>query len=293
MIERNSMCWCGKNAKWKKCHYPLMPASDAKAVAQEYKKKYGILVKTPEQIKGIRKACIFAANVLKELCDAAQEGVTTNAINELAEKRCKEAGAISACLGYGSPPFPKSICTSLNEVICHGIPNDTPLQKGDIINIDFACKVNGFCADCSAMVMIGQVNEEKQRVVDVSYECLRRAIAIVKPGVFVSEIGRVIEEYARSQNCSVVDQFVAHGVGLELHEEPQIPHHFNDIDIPLVEGMTFTIEPMINAGVRSGFFDKKDKWTVRTSDLKPSAQWEHTLVVTKDGVEILTLPSVS
>ncbi|MGR3973085.1 MAG: methionyl aminopeptidase [Candidatus Rhabdochlamydia sp.] len=291
MIERNSLCWCGKNAKWKKCHYPLMPESDFKSIAKQYKAKYGILVKTPTQIQGIKQACTFAANVLKELCDAAQEGVTTNFLNHLAQQRCQEAGAVSASLGYGSPPFPKSICTSLNEVICHGIPNDIPLQQGDILNIDFACRLKGFCGDCSAMVVIGAISEEKRRVVDTSYECLKQAIEIVKPGVLISEIGRVIEAYATSQHCSVVDQFVAHGVGLELHEEPQIPHHVNTLAIPLVEGMTFTIEPMINAGVRSGFVDRKDGWTVRTSDFKPSAQWEHTLVVTKEGYEILTLPS--
>ena len=289
MTERNDPCWCGSGNKWKKCHYPIQPAHDFKTLARDYKKRYGILLKTPEQIQGIRNACHLAATILKRTCEKALEGVTTNELNQFAEELHRKAGAIPASLGYGEPPFPKGICTSLNEVICHGIPDDRPLQKGDILNIDVACILNGFYGDCSAMVMIGAVDEEKKRVVDVSKECLRRAIEILRPGVLVSEIGQVIEDYARAHRCSVVNQFVAHGVGLEFHEPPQVPHHYNNISIPLVEGMTFTIEPMINAGVRSGVVDSKDQWTARTSDGKPSAQWEHTVLITKEGHEILTL----
>jgi methionyl aminopeptidase len=291
MIERNDPCWCGSGDKWKKCHYPVQPTYDFKALARDYKKRYGIILKTPEQIQGIRNACHLAATILKKTCEKACEGTTTNELNDFAEKMHKKAGAQAASLGYGEPPFPKSICTSLNEVICHGIPDDRPLQKGDIINIDVACVLDGYYGDCSAMVMIGPVDEEKKRVVEVSKECLRRSIEILKPGVLVSDIGQVIEDYARAHRCSVVNQFVAHGVGLEFHEPPQVPHHYNNIAIPLVEGMTFTIEPMINAGVRSGDIDPIDKWTVRTSDRKPSAQWEHTVLITKEGHEILTLPS--
>jgi len=289
MIERNDPCWCGSGNKWKKCHYPIQPAHDFKMLAHSYKKKYGILLKTPAQIQGIRSACRLAASILKKTCEMAKEGVTTDELNSFAEELHKKAGAIPASLGYGEPPFPKGICTSLNEVICHGIPDDRPLQKGDIINIDVACILDGYYGDCSAMVMIGPVDEEKKRVVEVSKECLRRAIEILKPGVLVSDIGQVIEDYARSHKCSVVNQFVAHGVGLEFHEPPQVPHHYNNVSIPLAEGMTFTIEPMINAGVRSGIIDPIDQWTARTSDGKPSAQWEHTVLITKEGHEILTL----
>jgi methionyl aminopeptidase len=288
MIERNDPCWCGSGNKWKKCHYPIEPAHDFKMLAQSYKKKYGIFLKTPAQIQGIRNACHLAATILKKTCEMAKEGVTTNELNTFAEELHKKAGAIPASLGYGEPPFPKGICTSLNEVICHGIPDDRPLQKGDILNIDVACILNGYYGDCSAMVMIGPVDEEKKRVVEVSKECLRKAIEILKPGVLVSDIGQVIEDYARAHKCSVVNQFVAHGVGLEFHEPPQIPHHYNNLSIPLAEGMTFTIEPMINAGVRSGVIDPVDQWTARTSDGKPSAQWEHTVLITKEGHEILT-----
>ncbi len=288
MIERNDPCWCGSGNKWKKCHYPIQPAHDFKMLAQSYKKKYGIILKTPAQIQGIRNACRLAATILKKTCEMAKEGVTTDELNTFAEELHKKAGAIPASLGYGEPPFPKGICTSLNEVICHGIPDGRPLQKGDILNIDVACILDGFYGDCSAMVMIGPVDEEKKRVVEVSKECLRRAIVILKPGVLVSDIGQAIEDYARAHNCSVVNQFVAHGVGLEFHEPPQVPHHYNNLSIPLAEGMTFTIEPMINAGVRSAVIDPIDQWTARTSDGRPSAQWEHTILITKEGHEILT-----
>ena len=289
MIERNDPCWCGSKEKWKKCHYPVKPTVDFAALAREYKKRYGILLKTPGQIQGIRRASHLAATILKKLCEMAQEGVTTNQLNDFADELHQKAGAIPATLGYGEPPFTKSICTSLNDVICHGIPDDRPLQNGDILNIDVTSIVDGYFGDCSAMVMIGDVTEEKKRVVEVSKECLRRSIAILKPGVLVSDIGQVIEDYARAHNCSVVNQFVAHGVGVDFHEPPQVPHHYNNISIPLVEGMTFTIEPMINAGVRSGTIDPVDHWTARTTDGKPSAQWEHTVLITQDGHEILTL----
>jgi methionyl aminopeptidase len=289
MIERNDPCWCGSEKKWKKCHYPVVPKNDSKSLAREYKKQFGIFLKTPEQIEGIRNSCKLAAQILQATCKMAKAGVTTNQLNAFADDLHRKANAIPAPLGYGEPPFPKSICTSLNEVICHGIPDDKPLVEGDIVNIDITCILNGYYGDCSAMVEIGKVSEEKHRVVEVSKECLRRSIEILKPGVPLNEIGKVIEDYARQHDCSVVNQFVGHGVGVGFHEPPQVPHHYNNISIPLAEGMTFTIEPMINAGVREGIIDPVDRWTTRTVDGKPSAQWEHTILITKTGHEILTL----
>lgn len=289
MSTRNDPCWCGSGKKWKKCHYPQLPAMHS-ALAQEYVKKYGILLKTPEQIAGIRKACQLTAFILAETCKQVAPGVTTNQLNAFAHRLNTEAGAIPATLGYGSPPFPKSICTSLNEVICHGIPDDIPLREGDILNIDVSSILDGFYGDCSAMVTVGAVSKEKQHVVDVSKECLNRAAALLAPGIMIYEIGDVITDYAHSQGCSVVDQFVGHGVGLHFHEPPQVPHHRNDMHIPLAPGMTFTIEPMINSGVKDGGIDPINHWTVRTLDGKPSAQWEHTFLITETGCEILTLP---
>lgn len=284
MISRNDPCWCGSNKKWKKCHFPEKP----KDLSLEYKQKHGIFIKTPEQIEGIRRASQTAAMILDKLCQAAKEGVTTNELDQLSMQLHQKANAQPAPLGYGDPPFPKSICTSLNEVICHGIPNDQPLQNGDIVNIDVTSIVDGYFGDCSRMVAIGKISEEKKRVIDTSYECLMRSIAICKPGIKIFEIGNIIEEHAAKNHCSVVNQFVGHGVGVFFHEPPQIPHNYNNSQITLISGMTFTIEPMINAGVREAVIDPVDHWTARTRDGKPSAQWEHTLLITDNGHEILT-----
>lgn len=297
MDRRNNPCWCGSGKKWKKCHYPeenqrptrASPAATSLADLKTlYLKKHRIILKTPAQIEGIRQACRLASDILEKTSKLAKAGVTTLELNDYAHRLTLEAHATAASLRYGSPPFPKSICTSLNEVICHGIPDQTKLKEGDIINIDYACILNGYFGDCSRMVTIGQVTEEKQRVVDVSYECLMRAIEVLKPGEPLSIIGDVIESYAHAHGCSVVNQFVAHGVGMEYHENPQIPHNKNNLNIPLAPGMTFTIEPMINAGVREAVIDPNDRWTARTRDGKPSAQWEHTILITPTGHEVLT-----
>lgn len=289
MISRNDPCWCGSEKKWKKCHYPQKPAESSLSLAQRYKKQYGIILKTPEQIKGIRRACQITAEILDELCKVAKEGVTTLELDELSRELHRKRGVIPAPLHYGAPPFPKTICTSLNEVICHGIPDQRPLREGDIMNIDVSCIVDGFFGDCSRMVTIGAVSPKKQLVVDVSLESLHRAIAICSPGAFIWQIGEAIEDYATAQGCSVVNQFVGHGVGVAFHEAPEIPHHYNELKIELVPGMTFTIEPMINAGVREGVIDAFDHWTARTKDGQPSAQWEHTVLITESGCEVLTV----
>lgn len=292
MIGRNDACWCGSGNKWKKCHFPDAGTpghqGTATSVAEEYLRKHDIIIKNEEQIAGIRAACRLASDILDKTCALAAAGITTQELNDFAHRLHIEAGATPAPLHYGHPPFPKSICTSLNEVICHGIPDKTKLQDGDILNIDVTSIRGGYFGDCSRMITIGKVSPDKQHVVDVSYECLMRSVAILKPGIPVSAIGDVIDSYASSHGCSVVNQFVGHGVGIRFHEGPQIPHNRNGNAIILVPGMTFTIEPMINAGVREAVIDHKDKWTARTKDSKPSAQWEHTVLITDDGHEILT-----
>lgn len=289
MNGRNDPCWCGSGKKWKNCHYPTKGSiKSLTAPKDDYFRKYQIIIKTDEQIEGIRRACHLAVKILDETCKMAKEGVTTLELNDFAHKLHMDAGAIPAPLHYGKPPFPKSICTSINDVICHGIPERYALKDGDIVNIDVTALFQGYYGDCSRMVSIGNVSEERARVVDVSYQSLMRSIAILKPGILISEIGNVIETYANSRKCSVVNQFVGHGVGIEFHEGPQIPHCRNNVRIPLVPGMTFTIEPMINAGVRDAVIDPSDQWTARTRDGKASAQWEHTVLITHDGHEILT-----
>ncbi len=287
MINRNDLCWCGSGKKWKKCHFPKAQESFEER-AHLYLKRWGIILKTPQQIEGIRAAGHLAAAILDEVCAFAKEGVTTNELDRLAYEKIIQAGAIPASLHYGSPPFPKSICTSRDEVICHGIPDNTPLHKGEIVNIDLAVILNGYFGDCSKMVTLGPVTEDKKRVVDVSLECLKGSAQILRPGLPLYEIGETITSIAESRGCSVVTQFVGHGVGLRYHEPPQVPHCRNRLDIPLTQGMVFTIEPMINAGVPDAVIDHKDCWTARTADGKPSAQWELQFLITETGVEILT-----
>lgn len=291
MIGRNDPCWCGSKRKWKGCHYPdesrHKTAPTGSTLAERYLKSYDVIIKTPEQIEGIRAAGHLAAKILEATCQQAKAGVTTQALNDFAVKLHKEAGAIPAPLNYGRPPFPKSICTSLNEVICHGIPNAIPLKEGDILNIDVTCIYKGYYGDCSMMVCIGDISPEKQRVVDVAYESLMRSIAILKPNVALSQVGSIIDDYSKQHNCSSVQAFVGHGVGLKFHEGPQVAHYRNNLHLLLVPGMTFTIEPMINAGVPDPVIEA-DGWTARTKDRKPSAQWEHTLLITETGHEILT-----
>ncbi len=293
MIGRNDPCWCGSGQKWKKCHFPSMGPvqprlSHLMDLKKDYLRNHHILIKDEQQIKKIRASCHLASQILEATCAKAKAGITTQELNDYAHHLHVEAGATPAPLYYGSPPFPKSICTSLNDVICHGIPNQIPLQEGDILNIDVTCILDGYYGDCSRMVTIGSSTPERQLVVDVSYECLMRAIAILKPGIPICQIGEVIEDYALSKGCSVVNQFVGHGVGIEFHEGPQIPHHRNQNQLLLLPGMTFTIEPMINAGAREAVIDPQDRWTARTKDGRASAQWEHTLLITEEDYEILT-----
>ncbi len=299
MIGRNEVCWCGSGKKWKHCHAPMKEPSlpSNERLKEEYFRDYQIIIKTAEQIQGIRAASHLAAKILDVTAQFVKEGVTTLEINDFSHQLHLDAGAIPAPLNYGHPPFPKSICTSVNEVICHGIPEKRELKAGDIINIDVGVLYKNYYGDCSRMVVVGgKTSPERQLVVDVSYECLMRAIAKLQPGLPISIIGDTIETYATSMGCSVVHQFVAHGVGVEFHEGPQIPHYKNRIGIQLVPGMTFTIEPMINAGVAEAVIDPYDKWTAKTRDGKASAQWEHALLITETGYEILTpwnLESVS
>ncbi len=289
MISRNDPCWCGSNKKWKKCHYPKKNNSSFLKTKDSYFKKYGIIIKNEKEIEGIKKACALASKILDILCLHAKEGVTTLELDNLSMQLHKENNATPAPIGYGTPPYPKSICTSLNEVICHGIPDNTALKEGDILNIDVTTILDGYYGDTSRMVTIGKISKEKQLLIDVAYECLKKSIQACRPNMPLNKIAEVIEDIARKNNCSVVYQFVGHGVGLDFHEPPQIPFHYNPITTPLTEGMVFTIEPMINLGVAEGIIDAKDKWTARTKDSKPSAQWEHTILITNNGYEVLTL----
>lgn len=251
-----------------------------------------IVIKTPEQIEKMRIAGKLAAEVLEMIGEHVKPGVTTNELNEICHNYIVDVqGCVPAPLGYGYPPFPKSICTSINHVICHGIPDDKPLKNGDAINIDVTVIKDGFHGDTSKMFLVGEPNIQAKRLAEITQECLYKAIEIVKPGCRLGDIGEVIQKHAESHSYSVVRDFCGHGIGEGFHEEPQIVHYGKaGTGVELKEGMIFTIEPMINAGTHK-LKVLKDQWTAVTKDRKLSAQWEHTLLVTENGVEILTLRS--
>ena len=249
----------------------------------------GIIIKNTEQIEGIRKSCQLAANTLRFLETHVLSGTSTQRINELAETYIRDHGAIPAPLNYHG--FPKAICTSLNEVICHGIPSDTDVLKdGDIINVDVTTILDGYYGDTSTMFCVGDVSQKARDLLAVTKECLNLGIQQVYPNNYFGNIGYEIARYANSKNCSVVYQFCGHGTGFFFHEDPQILHTSpQNSGSKMKPGMTFTIEPMINLGLPEAIVDEKDGWTARTVDNKLSAQYEHTLLVTDSGVEILTL----
>ena len=246
------------------------------------------LIKTPEQIEGIRRSGVVNTGVLDLVAQEIHAGMTTLEIDELVYDYTVSHGAIPAPLNYEG--FPKSVCTSVNEVVCHGIPNEFEvLQEGDIINVDVSTILDGYYSDASRMFVIGQTTPEKQRLVDVARECLEIGMQAAKPFGFVGDIGNAIEKHARKNGFSIVRDLCGHGVGLEFHEEPDVEHFGRKgTGMLLVPGMVFTIEPMVNMGTWEVFVDEDDGWTVVTEDDLPSAQWEHTFVMTDDGLEILT-----
>lgn len=244
--------------------------------------------KTPEQIEKMRIAGRMAAECLEMIGDFVKPGVSTGDLDRIIHDHIvNKQNAIPACLNYKG--FPKSICTSVNQVICHGIPSDKKILKdGDIINIDVTVIKDGWYGDTSKMYFVGKPQPHLERLVNVTQECLYKAIELVKPGCRLGDIGAIIQAHAEKNYYSVVREYCGHGIGDTFHEDPQVLHYGRaNTGMTLTEGMTFTIEPMINAGKRQTKL-KGDGWTVETKDGRPSAQWEHTLAVTADGVEVLT-----
>ncbi len=286
-LNRNDLCWCESGLKYKNCHLEF----DEKL--SDLKRKGHIvptrnLIKTKAQIEGIRKSAEINNGLLDLISENIKEGMTTEEINKLAHEYTVSNGGIPATLNYDG--FPKSICISINNVVCHGIPSDDVILKnGDIVNVDATTILNGYYSDASRMFMIGEVDEEAKKLVEVTKECLNRGLEAVKPWGFLGDIGAVIQEYAESNSYSVVREFGGHGVGLDIHEEPFVSHlGKRGTGMVLVPGMIFTIEPMINAGSNEIFIDEDDGWTVFTDDDSLSAQWEHTVLVTEDGIEIIS-----
>lgn len=246
------------------------------------------LIKTAEQIEGIRLSGEVNTGVLDLIEKEIKAGMSTLEIDKLVYDYTVAHGAIPAPLNYEG--FPKSVCTSIDDVVCHGIPNaETILKDGDIINVDVSTILNGYYSDASRMFVIGTTTPEKQRLVDVTKECLLIGMEAAKPFCTVGDIGHAIQQHAEKNGYSVVRDLCGHGVGLKFHEEPEVAHYGRrNTGMLLVPGMVFTIEPMINMGRYEVEWNRKDGWTVTTRDHSPSAQWEHTFVMTETGVEILT-----
>ena len=247
-----------------------------------------VSIKTPEEIEKMRVAGRLAAEVLEMIEPYVKAGVTTEELDRICHDYIVNVQqAIPAPLNYHG--FPKSICTSINHVVCHGIPNDKPLKNGDIINIDITVIKDGYHGDTSKMFMVGKVPEWAERLCRVTQECLYKGIEMVRPGTRLGDIGEVIQKHAESNGFSIVREYCGHGIGAVFHEEPQVLHYGRTgTGLELKEGMTFTIEPMLNQG-RPETRTLGDGWTAITKDRKLSAQWEHTLLVTATGYEILTL----
>lgn len=246
------------------------------------------IIKNAEQIEGIRESAKINTAVLDHVAANIRVGMSTDDINTLVYDFTVAHGAIPAPLNYEG--FPKSVCTSINEEVCHGIPSkDIILQDGDIINVDVSTIYNGYFSDASRMFMIGNVSEAKQKLVQVTKECLEKGIEVARPWGFLGDIGAVIQAHAEKNGYTVVREFCGHGVGLKFHEIPEVEHVGRvGTGMLLVPGMIFTIEPMINMGKADIFIDEENDWTVITEDEQPSAQWENTILITETGVEILT-----
>ena len=308
----NQPCWCGSGDKYKKCHRardeqaaaasargPVRPGAispmrgvppeiDAPDYALSGRPGPGQKVDLdPERrLARMRRACRAAAEVLLETAKSVRPGVTTDELDAICHAAYLARGGYPSTLNYHG--FPKSLCTSVNEVICHGIPDSRALQGGDIVNLDITIYLDGLHGDCSATYPVGEIDEESKRLVRVAEECLSLGIEAIKPGWPINAIGRAIESHAKRHGYGVVRAYCGHGIGERFHTNLQIPHYFDPKATALMEeGMIFTVEPMITAGTWK-HLDWDDGWTVVTADGKRTAQFEHTIVVTKDGAEILT-----
>jgi len=281
LIDRNAPCPCGSGKKYKKCC--MKKEVDFKDI---YLKRYRIRLKGREDVKKIKEAGKIALGALDLVERHIRPGITTEFIDRLVHEYIVKHGAIPAPLNYKG--FPKSVCVSVNDEICHGIPKDRILLEGDIVNVDVTPILDGYYADASKTFFVGEAGADALKIVNVARECLKRGISMVKPGNTIGDIGWAIQKYAESQGCSVVREFVGHGVGFEFHEPPQVPHYGKrGKGIVLIPGMVFTIEPMINLGGKE-IRILEDNWTAVTKDGSLSAQFEQTILVTDKGYESLT-----
>jgi methionine aminopeptidase, type I len=287
-IGRNDKCWCGCGKKYKACHERSDEQNLNQFIQMGYPMPTRDLILSPEQIDGVRKSAKVSVAIMDEISKIVKEGISTLEIDEYYGKLTKEAGGICACLNYEG--YPRNCCISINDVVCHGIPDaNTILKNGDIVNIDITTILDGYYADMSRMFMIGNVSEDARKLVEVTKDCMYKGIEAIKPYTPVGEIGNVINDIADENGYGVVRALCGHGVGLDFHNEPMVNHfRTNRKTMVLVPGMVITVEPMINAGNYDCKVSQEDGWTVTTKDGSLSAQWEHTVLVTEDGYEILT-----
>lgn len=304
-LRSNDPCWCGSGRKFKRCHRaatpvqpgvvspmravpPEIPRPDYAATGQPSRRPEP-LVKSPDVIERMRAAGRVAAEVLRVVGGHVRPGVTTDQLDAIAHEECIRRDCYPSPLNYWG--YPKSLCTSVNEVICHGIPDNRPLEEGDIVNLDVTVYLAGVHGDTNATFLVGRVDPESRRLVEVTRECLELGIAAVQSGRPVSDIGRAIEDHATAHGYGVVRAFVGHGIGEQFHTDLHIPHAFNPEASTVMEpGMTFTIEPMITMGDWR-YVMWADGWTAVTADRRRTAQFEHTVLVTDEGAEVLTLAS--
>ena len=285
-LGRNDLCWCGSGKKYKHCHEAfdekLMEAADAGYQIPDHD-----MIKTPEQIEGIRESCKINVAVLDYVAEHIKAGVTTEEIDQWVYNETTRMGGIPAPLGYEG--FPKSVCTSINDQVCHGIPSgDVVLKDGDIINVDVSTILHGYFSDSSRMFLIGNVDPEKEKLVRVTNEAVEKGLEQVKPWGFLGDMGQAVHDYAKKNGYTIVEEVGGHGVGLEFHEDPFVSYVTRrGEEMLMAPGMIFTIEPMINMGRPDIFVDDSNGWTIYTDDRLPSAQREIMVLVTETGHEVL------
>lgn len=286
LLGRNSECWCGSGKKYKACHMEF-DERIADFKRQGHQVPNHKIIKTPEQIQGIRDSAKINIAILDYVAEHIKAGISTQQIDDWVAKITKDSGAVAATLNYEG--YPKSVCTSINSQVCHGIPSEEDiLEDGDIVNVDCSTIYKGYFSDSSRMFMIGDVAPEAKKLVEDVHEAVQVGLSNVKPWTFLGDMGSAVNAFCRSKGYSVVEEIGGHGIGLEFHEEPWVSYVSQPgTEMLMVPGMCFTIEPMVNLGGHEIFIDEDNDWTVYTDDGSLSAQWEVQLAVTEDGYEIL------
>ena len=286
-IGRNDPCWCGSGKKYKKCHCDFDEIIDEHRSLGETVPPREI-IKNKEQIQGIRESGKINTAVLDYVASKIKAGCTTEDIDRWVYEETTRLGAVPAPLNYEG--YPKSVCTSIDDVVCHGIPSkDVVLKDGDIINVDISTIYNNYFSDASRMFCIGEVSEEKKKLVEITRQSVYLGLEQVKPWAHLGDIAQVINDLAKANGYSVVREIGGHGIGLEFHEDPWVSYvTTKGTDMLLAPGMCFTIEPMINMGTHKVNRNEEDGWTITTADGKPSAQWEIQVLVTENGYEVIS-----